>query len=97
MIEELFILHGASIGYWRGVSMSMGTNIPHLIGDQYHNCLVLFLQDVKLLLEDIGALKPTIFCAVPRVLDRIYAGKLLAGRASEFDFRLLFVIILAGH
>ncbi|KAB1209886.1 Long chain acyl-CoA synthetase 4 [Morella rubra] len=48
VIEELFILHGASIGYWRG--------------------------DVKLLLEDIGALKPTIFCAVPRVLDRIYAG-----------------------
>ncbi|RXH95733.1 hypothetical protein DVH24_008233 [Malus domestica] len=31
-------------------------------------------QDVKLLTEDIGELKPTIFCAVPRVLDRIYAG-----------------------
>ncbi|KAH9719177.1 Long chain acyl-CoA synthetase 4 [Citrus sinensis] len=30
--------------------------------------------DVKLLLEDIGELKPTIFCAVPRVLDRIYSG-----------------------
>ncbi|XP_008239039.1 PREDICTED: long chain acyl-CoA synthetase 4 [Prunus mume] len=30
--------------------------------------------DVKLLTEDIGELKPTIFCAVPRVLDRIYAG-----------------------
>ncbi|CAL5369942.1 unnamed protein product [Camellia sinensis] len=29
--------------------------------------------DVKLLTEDIGELKPTIFCAVPRVLDRIYA------------------------
>lgn len=30
--------------------------------------------DVKLLLEDIGVLKPTVFCAVPRVLDRIYSG-----------------------
>ncbi|KAL0918022.1 hypothetical protein M5K25_013141 [Dendrobium thyrsiflorum] len=30
--------------------------------------------DVKLLVEDIGALKPSIFCAVPRVLDRIYTG-----------------------
>ncbi|EHA8586362.1 Acyl-coA synthetase family protein [Cocos nucifera] len=46
VIEELFIFHGASIGFWRG--------------------------DVKLLVEDIGELKPTIFCAVPRVLDRIY-------------------------
>lgn len=34
------------------------------------------MQDVKLLVEDIGALKPTIFCAVPRVLDRIYAGRI---------------------
>ncbi|KAJ8616315.1 hypothetical protein MRB53_035687 [Persea americana] len=48
VIEELFISHGASIGFWRG--------------------------DVKLLVEDIGELKPTIFCAVPRVLDRIYTG-----------------------
>ncbi|KAK6137284.1 hypothetical protein DH2020_028976 [Rehmannia glutinosa] len=31
-------------------------------------------SDVKLLVEDIGVLKPTIFCAVPRVLDRIYSG-----------------------
>lgn len=31
-------------------------------------------QDVKLLTEDIAELKPTIFCAVPRVLDRIYSG-----------------------
>ncbi|OAY69152.1 Long chain acyl-CoA synthetase 4 [Ananas comosus] len=30
--------------------------------------------DVKLLVEDIGELKPTIFCAVPRVLERIYTG-----------------------
>uniref|UniRef100_A0A0D9V3P1 Long-chain-fatty-acid--CoA ligase n=1 Tax=Leersia perrieri TaxID=77586 RepID=A0A0D9V3P1_9ORYZ len=30
--------------------------------------------DVKLLVEDIGTLKPTILCAVPRVLDRIFSG-----------------------
>ncbi|KAK6116996.1 hypothetical protein DH2020_049240 [Rehmannia glutinosa] len=48
VIEECFINHGASIGFWRG--------------------------DVKLLVEDIGELRPTIFAAVPRVLDRIYSG-----------------------
>ncbi|KAI7990019.1 Long chain acyl-CoA synthetase 4 [Camellia lanceoleosa] len=48
VIEECFINHGASIGFWRG--------------------------DAKLLIEDIGELKPTIFCAVPRVLDKIYSG-----------------------
>ncbi|GAU12483.1 hypothetical protein TSUD_230160, partial [Trifolium subterraneum] len=48
VIEETFIWHGASIGFWRG--------------------------DVKLLIEDLGELKPTIFCAVPRVLDRVYSG-----------------------
>ncbi|KAK6918229.1 AMP-dependent synthetase/ligase [Dillenia turbinata] len=30
--------------------------------------------DVKLLIEDVEELKPTIFCAVPRVLERIYSG-----------------------
>ncbi|XP_068309008.1 long chain acyl-CoA synthetase 4-like [Pyrus communis] len=40
--------------------------------------------DVKLLTEDIGELKPTIFCAVPRVLDRIYAG--LTQRISSGGF-----------
>ena len=30
---------------------------------------------MKLLVEDIGELKPTIFCAVPRVLERIYGGE----------------------
>uniref|UniRef100_A0A7N0ZXW2 Long-chain-fatty-acid--CoA ligase n=1 Tax=Kalanchoe fedtschenkoi TaxID=63787 RepID=A0A7N0ZXW2_KALFE len=48
VIEEMFISHGAAIGFWRG--------------------------DVKLLTEDISELKPSIFCAVPRVLDRIYGG-----------------------
>ncbi|KAM0069966.1 putative long-chain-fatty-acid--CoA ligase [Helianthus debilis subsp. tardiflorus] len=30
--------------------------------------------DIKMLSEDIGELKPTIFCVVPRVLERIYSG-----------------------
>lgn len=30
--------------------------------------------NVKLLVDDLAALKPTIFIAVPRVLDRIYHG-----------------------
>ncbi|KAK2993859.1 hypothetical protein RJ640_003971 [Escallonia rubra] len=34
-----------------------------------------FLQlDIKLLMNDIKELKPTVLCAVPRVLDRIYSG-----------------------
>jgi len=39
---------------------------------------------VKLLVEDIGVLIPTIMCAVPRVLDRIFSGKeLLETYVSE--------------
>nr|CAD1822246.1 unnamed protein product [Ananas comosus var. bracteatus] len=34
----------------------------------------IFDRDVKLLFEDIAALKPTVLSAVPRVLDRIYSG-----------------------
>ncbi|GAB2293138.1 Long chain acyl-CoA synthetase 4 [Dionaea muscipula] len=49
----------------------------------YHGAQIGFWRgDAKLLLEDIGELKPTIFCSVPRVLDRIYSGlqqKLAAG------------------
>ena len=38
----------------------------------------MWLQDIKLLMDDIAELKPTIFCAVPRVLDRVYTGKFLS-------------------
>lgn len=34
-------------------------------------------QDVRYLMDDIQELKPTIFCGVPRVYDRIYAGLVL--------------------
>ncbi|XP_012086726.1 long chain acyl-CoA synthetase 4 [Jatropha curcas] len=47
LFEELFISHGASIGFWQG--------------------------DVKFLIEDMVELKPTIFCAVPRILTRIHS------------------------
>ena len=30
--------------------------------------------DVKLVIEDISALRPTIFAGVPRVFDRVYGG-----------------------
>lgn len=33
-----------------------------------------FRGDVKLLVDDIAALQPTIFVGVPRVFDRIYSG-----------------------
>ncbi|KAL8238863.1 hypothetical protein R6Q59_015430 [Mikania micrantha] len=46
--------------------------------------------DVKLLIEDIGELKPTIFCAVPRVLDRIYSGLQQKISAGGFIKRQLF-------
>ncbi|CAI9094303.1 OLC1v1030020C1 [Oldenlandia corymbosa var. corymbosa] len=64
VIEECFINHGASIGFWRG--------------------------DVKLLVEDISELKPSIFCAVPRVLDRIYSGLQQKIAAGGFIKQTLF-------
>ncbi|KAK4787555.1 hypothetical protein SAY86_011388 [Trapa natans] len=65
-IEECFIFHGASIGFWRG--------------------------DVKLLIDDIGELKPTIFCAVPRVLERVYSGLTQKIAAGGFFKNKLFNI-----
>ncbi|GLJ22910.1 hypothetical protein SUGI_0432180 [Cryptomeria japonica] len=52
--------------------------------------------DVKLLVEDIVELKPTIFCGVPRVFDRIYTGineKISTGglvKKMLFDFAYNF-------
>ncbi|PSR91437.1 Long chain acyl-CoA synthetase [Actinidia chinensis var. chinensis] len=64
VIEEYFISHGASIGFWHG--------------------------DVKLLTEDIGELKPTVFCAVPRVLERIYSVLQQKISAAGFLKRTMF-------
>ncbi|XP_054824239.1 long chain acyl-CoA synthetase 4-like [Prosopis cineraria] len=46
--------------------------------------------DVKLLIEDIGELKPSIFCAAPRVLDRIYSGLTQKISAGGFLKKKLF-------
>ncbi|KAJ4849497.1 Long chain acyl-CoA synthetase 4 [Turnera subulata] len=48
--------------------------------------------DVKLLIEDIGELKPTIFCAVPRVLDRIYNGLTQKLSSGSFFKQKLFSV-----
>lgn len=80
VIEELFIYEAASIGFWRGVSyrtVSFDYRICFIM-DLVILYMICFLQDVKILIEDISALKPTIFCAVPRVLERIYNGKYFA-------------------
>uniref|UniRef100_A0A3Q7IF77 Long-chain-fatty-acid--CoA ligase n=1 Tax=Solanum lycopersicum TaxID=4081 RepID=A0A3Q7IF77_SOLLC len=70
-IEECFIRHGASIGFWRG--------------------------DVKLLTEDLGELKPTVFCAVPRVRDGL-GGKvrlILSGAAPLSSHVEAFLRVVA--
>ncbi|XP_039808750.1 long chain acyl-CoA synthetase 4-like isoform X2 [Panicum virgatum] len=57
----------------KGVLISNASIICLIAGvDRLLNCVN--EKDVKLLVEDIGVLKPTIFCAVPRVLDRIFSG-----------------------
>uniref|UniRef100_A0A1J3GAZ2 Long-chain-fatty-acid--CoA ligase n=1 Tax=Noccaea caerulescens TaxID=107243 RepID=A0A1J3GAZ2_NOCCA len=48
--------------------------------------------DIRYMMDDVHALKPTVFCGVPRVYDKIYAGvmqKISAGgllRKKIFDF-----------
>ncbi|KAJ3694615.1 hypothetical protein LUZ60_010095 [Juncus effusus] len=51
--------------------------------------------DVKLLFEDIKVLKPTFFCAVPRVLDRIYSGMQEKISSSGFIKKTLFNLAFA--
>uniref|UniRef100_A0A2P2MKC4 AMP-dependent synthetase/ligase domain-containing protein n=1 Tax=Rhizophora mucronata TaxID=61149 RepID=A0A2P2MKC4_RHIMU len=51
--------------------------------------------DVKLLTEDIGELKPTVFCAVPRVLDRIHSGLTQKISAGGFLKQTLFNVAYA--
>ncbi|PSS03947.1 Long chain acyl-CoA synthetase [Actinidia chinensis var. chinensis] len=48
--------------------------------------------DIKLLIEDIKELKPTVLCAVPRVLDRIYAGVIEKTSSSGLIKQALFNI-----
>ncbi|KAL5999018.1 hypothetical protein ACLOJK_009968 [Asimina triloba] len=71
VMEEMFIFHGASIGFWRG--------------------------DVKLLIEDLGELKPTVFCAVPRVLDRYCIPRVRQGLGGNVRLILSGAAPLATH
>lgn len=48
--------------------------------------------NIKLLMNDIKALKPTIFCAVPRVLDKIYSGLIEKISSGGFIKNSLFNI-----
>lgn len=42
--------------------------------ETFKTAILLNLQDIRYLIEDLLVLKPTIFCGVPRVFDRIYTG-----------------------
>lgn len=48
--------------------------------------------DVKLLVEDVGELKPTIFAGVPRVYERIYSGALQKINTAGFLRKKIFDI-----
>ncbi|CAG9463780.1 unnamed protein product [Pedinophyceae sp. YPF-701] len=68
VLEEMFVMVGASIGYFRG--------------------------DVTGLMDDVGALKPTLFPGVPRVFDRVYNGLMAkiekAGGIKKFLFNWMY-------
>jgi len=42
-----------------------------------------FCGDMKRIMDDVGAFHPTVFCGVPRVLDRVYTGVLDKVGAAE--------------
>jgi len=48
-----------------------------------------FQGDIKKVLEDVGVLKPTFFCGVPRVFDRIY-GAVMAKMSASFIAGMLY-------
>ncbi|KAK9787724.1 hypothetical protein WJX73_001807, partial [Symbiochloris irregularis] len=54
-----------------------------------------FRGDVKLLVDDIAALQPTIFVGVPRVFDRIYSGIISKVNAGGFLKKKLFYMGMA--
>ncbi|KAI6652306.1 Long-chain-fatty-acid--CoA ligase 5 [Oopsacas minuta] len=54
-----------------------------------HGARICFFQgDVKLLLNDLAACKPTIFASVPRLLNRIYDKTMVAVNASPIKKKL---------
>ena len=54
-----------------------------------HGCKICFFQgDIKLLMEDIAACRPTIFVSVPRLLNRIYDKTMATVNASPIKRKL---------
>ncbi|PRQ23570.1 putative long-chain-fatty-acid--CoA ligase [Rosa chinensis] len=97
IIESYCIYKGSSIGFWQGISICviLATFFFFLVSlsklDWYSllylpistsvQCDCRYLQDVRFLLDDLQELKPTMFCGVPRVYDRIYTG--IASKVSS--------------
>eukprot|EP00889_Picochlorum_renovo_P006276 jgi/Picre1/33306/NNA_008630.t1 len=52
--------------------------------------------DIKGLVDDISALKPTLFCGVPRVFDRIYSGA-LEKITSSFVKKFYTIGVITGN
>ncbi|KAF6155763.1 hypothetical protein GIB67_007410 [Kingdonia uniflora] len=80
------------------------TDNEMVVEDIYFSFLPLahiFDQDARYLLEDLQELKPTLFCGVPRVFERIYAGildKIESGGALKkrifqyaYDYKLKYL------
>lgn len=89
IMESYCIYKGSSIGFWRGVSNNSNllqwflflTLICFI--QKFSWCITnlfsmwfftLNLKDIRFLMEDLQELRPTMFCGVPRVYDRIYTG-----------------------
>lgn len=61
----------------RKADLTFASAVDRMIEEQmlsYGAAIGYYSGDVKTLVDDIGALRPTIFIGVPRVYDRIYAG-----------------------
>lgn len=51
--------------------------------------MIICIQDNLKLMDDLAVLRPTIFCSVPRLYNKIYAGQVIT-------FLLTSVIILTN-
>ncbi|GJY43654.1 long chain acyl-CoA synthetase 4-like protein, partial [Tanacetum coccineum] len=65
-------------------------SILSILSGVHHHLESMSEEDIKLLIDDLKELKPTVFCAVPRVLDRIYSGLLEKVSAGGFLKHSLF-------
>lgn len=79
VIGNYCISKGASIGFWQAVwaaQWRMNNSVDSLLWPSGRWHKPLFYQDIRYLMEDVQMMKPTVFCGVPRVYDRIYTGKM---------------------